>query len=386
MSKGGQTCRNCKVRHVRCDRQKPTCGRCLSSGKECIRLDREEALMLNLHSENQFASGASKRPRGPRSHFKSGRSLIELEHRALRLYLRDFIQPASTRQIGGLSECVRAWERSSRRSYLVDLALVATALAVYGKVKVNRAASRAGMSHYSRLLTLIQRQIELCSVSSEHEFDELLLCLFLMGRFETIMHDDLSEEMDSRIKFSHHDGVGLVLKLWTDECIDRSSVIVKLTRRGQLRSCLLRGNHVPDHLHGGAFFGEQDDELTYDKLFVRLINAHSTLLKMESTQDEPSNLTDHLNVEFEEIYQALQQWSDTLPAFKKHEWRRSSTDSGPPSTELYSFSSPADGSVWAQFFAAMLLLTVDRFRALQLYNRPISGERKKVMLVSCRHL
>lgn len=336
-----------------------------------------------MHSENHFASGKVKRPRGPRSSFKVGRATIELEHRAVQLYLRDFIQPADTKQTGGLSQCIRSWKQSGRQSALVDLAITSTALAVYANVKADSLAATAGLARYSSLLKSVKSEIERSNELTQDEFDALLLSMFLMGRFETTMHDKSSSQGDILASFSHHDGVAAVLKTWLERAdTSTASDIVKLTRRGQLRSCLLRKRSVPEYLHDGTIYGENGHDLQFDGLLVRLIDACSIVLEMSSNQSPPSQATDKLNVEIETIYAEFQDWSKTLPALTKHFYSGNSEGISDLAKEFYTSDHPADGSVWAHLFVLMLLVTNARFQALQLYGRSISKATEKVMFVS----
>lgn len=65
-----------------------------------------------IHTENSYASGETKRPRGPRSSLTVIRPHFDLSTRALNYYLQTHLQavgdvPNLTK---GLAECIVAWK------------------------------------------------------------------------------------------------------------------------------------------------------------------------------------------------------------------------------------------------------------------------------------
>lgn len=155
------------------------------------------------------------------------------------------------------------------------------ALAVYARTQSSSLAASEAFATYHRLLSLTQLEVVRPSPDA-HCIDACLLTIFLMGRCESVMHqlnEALSSESFGDIKsWSHHDGAMALLRFWHlhfREAADSS--IAKQTRRGILKSLLLRAKPVPKWLQGGRDFGEQTLELKYDGIFARLVNLRSAV-------------------------------------------------------------------------------------------------------------
>ncbi|KIV83612.1 hypothetical protein PV11_05625 [Exophiala sideris] len=67
MPNPSKACQTCKTRRVKCDETKPICNRCVKARRECFPLEAVKQASFLIHVENRYASGQTKRPRGPRS-------------------------------------------------------------------------------------------------------------------------------------------------------------------------------------------------------------------------------------------------------------------------------------------------------------------------------
>jgi hypothetical protein len=207
---------------------------------------------------------------------------LDLPTRALAYYLHYHLQTVTDgapNACGGLSECVTSWKASGRTSDMVDLALSTMALAVFGRTQRHPAAAVQASASYHRLLRLAGVRIggaDLTPSSLATTIDACLLTTFLMGRYEGTTYSPALWDADDPItalrSWSHHDGSMALLKIWADHHHHSGPVssIITHTRRGVLKSYLLRSLALPDWLCDGARFGETD--LEHDRVAVRTIN------------------------------------------------------------------------------------------------------------------
>jgi hypothetical protein len=99
----------------------------MKSRRVCLEANGADFL---IHTENSYASGKTKRPRGPRSSLTVMRPNFDLQTRALAYYLQFHLQglghvPNLTK---GLPECIFEWKVSRRSCDMVDLAVSSLAL------------------------------------------------------------------------------------------------------------------------------------------------------------------------------------------------------------------------------------------------------------------
>ncbi|RVX67753.1 hypothetical protein B0A52_07876 [Exophiala mesophila] len=197
---------------------------------------------------------------------------------ALGFYLNWYLRPRSSPAGSslGLLASLSAWVSSSK-SAMVDSAVSSMALATYSRVRHHILAATASSMTYQ--LTLRSAQNSISNLSAAN-IDACLMTIFLMSRYEDVFHRHWHSP--TGISFGsapHHDGATVILKTWVDKFRDSNppSTVIKYTRRGLLRSALLRHLAVPEWMVDGSVFGETGQDLAYDSIFVRLLNLRHQL-------------------------------------------------------------------------------------------------------------
>ncbi|KIW72099.1 hypothetical protein PV04_00319 [Phialophora macrospora] len=394
-------CRTCKVRRIKCDRGLPACHRCVKSRRVCVKA-RAKSGGLAIQVENRYASGVVKRPRGPRSSLLPALD-FDLQSRALVYYLNYHLHtPAEVQKlVGNVQNSVCQWASHTTNS-LIDLAISSMALAVFSRTQHHQAAATEAREKYNHLLRTAR--VGLPNLV-ERDVDAALLAIFLMSRYEDSMH--APEEVLSTTAFrsyGHHDGATAILKIWHEnslKIIQPASDIIKHSRRGIIRSCILRQMPVPAWLADGAHFGEYGLELEYDQLVVGVASIRhqfktlqrERLLHHHRSQEVYLRGRD-LNTEADALSQALQDWSTRLPSTWCPRRHLIPADVTLPrrhffSSIVYSYSSVAHAALWLNYFATMMLLNRVRLRILVLI-RPASddlaGEQQRQEEVCCSQI
>ena len=351
-----------------------------------------------IHSENAYASGQRKRPRGPRSNLaaKPDSSLsltihlpsVDLNTQATAYYLWYHLetpQVTSHSNTGLLGTLLPTWKVRSESSIL-DLAVSSMALATFSRTQHYPPAAVQATFKYHRLLQTVQETV---GFLNEDNIDNILLAIFFMGRYEDAIHQlgDTSPDVPfaKRVRsFSHHDGAMAVLKIWKDRfshCHPPSSII-KLSRRGLIRSTLLRNIAVPEWMRDGSVFGEHGLELEYDSINVRLTNLRQRLCSalsesqsyefaLPTQPDEPNPTITSLDTEAREIDEALQTWKSHFPSSWRYSRHTISNYKACPSSDfyssrVYSYTDLTRASVWSQYFASRMLTLRTRLQILRL--------------------
>jgi hypothetical protein len=327
-----------------------------------------------------------KRPRGPRSSLKTQRPHIDLRTQAVEYYLHYHLQaPRDVPKVeGGLSQCITAWKVSARSCAMVDLALSTMALAVYSRIKQYPAAATAALSIYHRLLQVVQARVAQLATSklNKHDIDSCLLSVSLMGRYEGATHrPDLlnsKESFSELLSWSHHDGALAILKAWND-CPSHKPVtyIIKQTRRGLIRSCLIRNLTLPDWMVDGTRFGEEGQELTFDHVLVRIVNLRHAAANLQQTDELLLFKAETIASDARELDIALEKWTCNIPMTcspKRHIISPGRhilpiRDQYPKehfySSTVYSYPKPENAGAWAHFFAVRMLINSTRLRVLE---------------------
>ncbi|TVY48516.1 hypothetical protein LCER1_G008544 [Lachnellula cervina] len=383
---------------------------CMKSGRTCQGMRRPGSV---VHSENSYASGNRKRPRGPRSTFAMDairnaktappqRALVDLKTEATGYYVHYYLQ--SLPNTLGISKSVPddfmpIW-LSKAGSGMLDLALSSMALAVFSQARQHTRAALDASTNYQQLLQTTRGTI---FSLNEGNIDAWLLAIFFMSRYEQVVHLPRQRHRTaiSAVNFQtfyHHDGALAILKTWKESlshCHPPTSII-KHTRRGMIRSALLRKLALPDWILDGAAFGEEGWELEYDYLSVRITNLRyqvSLLAKDTATRDTSPEFTSAaqaLNNEACEIDNGLKDWNSRFP----HAWsaqRHMLSDPPPlPTTFFYSStvltcSSVAYTAVWNQYYAMRMLHNSTHLKILSLcHPHPDAlGDTKRFECVSC---
>ncbi|RFU29749.1 hypothetical protein B7463_g6605, partial [Scytalidium lignicola] len=382
-----------------CDETKPICQRCTKSRRICVETIAAKQAVFSIHVENNYASGKSKRPRGPRSSLTLMSPHFDLQTRALAYYLQYHLQTSPDKTVpiilGGLSESVYSWKISGGTSHMVDLALSSMALSIYSRTQRNAlAATEASLSYY-RLLQVVREQIVQVEIQTlnEQNIDACLLAIFLMGRYEAAKHrPDPNSEISYRSSRSwyHHNGAMAILKVWNDNLSHNTpTTIIKQTRRGLVRSALLRNLPLPTWLLNGSRFGEHGIELEYDCIFVRIVKLHYSLSCLQQKNYLQTAKVEELNNEAQDLDKALRDWATQISSTSSCQ-QHIVAEPGPwpkrhfYSSTVYSYSSPWYAAVWTQYFAIRMLVNSTRLKTLELNStNPLNKSTYEQQRLEC---
>lgn len=250
----------------------------------------------------------------------------------------------------------------------MDLALLAMALAVYSRTQESLPAATDACSIYDRLLPLVHDRITRVSTLRQHDIDATLLAVFLMGRYEGVMHGHalcLQQPIQSSLGWSHHYGVMALLKLWNDNFSDEpATFIVKHTRRGSIRSSLLRGHSLPPWMIDGERFGEHGLDLEDDRIRVRIV-ALRRALSFLSTLEQSAEELKKIDTEAQELDEALREWAaKSLSTYTLHTLAASTTFPTKHfyTRTVYSYNNLGNAARCAQYFATRMILISTRVK------------------------
>lgn len=282
------------------------------------------------------------------------------------------------------SDCLgdRIFE-TKQPSPMIEVGVSSMALAIYSQSYRHHGAAIEASVKYQQLLKLAQ---VLLPQLDETNIDGCLLAVFIMSRYEAstgyMVGPDAafsSPSGSSTRSYSHHDGGMAILKVWR-HCPDRrrlpATESIKFTRRGMIKSAILRNLPLPGWIVDGGPFGEQGLELDYDGLIVRMVNLRprvSFLLRQEGDTTSPqlTSLAQELDQEAQDIDQALERWTSQVPSAWHYD-QHTLADSPHPwpkrhvySRKAYSYSSPAYAHLWNHYFAMRMLLNSTRLKILQ---------------------
>jgi hypothetical protein len=264
---------------------------------------------------------------------------------------------------------------------MVDLALSSTALAVYSRTQQHPSAATEASSRYYRLLRVAQERIAQLAIPTldERNIDACLLAVSLMGRYEGAAHrpDDLSskDSFTSLQSWSHHDGAMAILKVWNDNLSHNTATfIIKQTRRGLIKSSLLRNLPLPDWMLNGNRFGEYGLELDYDRIVGRIVNLHHASASLQQKNGLQISKAEKLNNEARELDKALQDWGAQIPSTCSYQQHILTKPDLCPrghfySSIVYSYPRPGYAAAWSQYFAVRMLINSTRLKVLEL-SRP----------------
>lgn len=304
--------------------------------------------------------------------------LVDLKTQALVYYLHFHLQTPT--DAPNLSKCVSDQFLSiwiPKAEYpLLDLSVSSMALAVFSRTQKHPAAALEASKEYHRLLQITQATIYSLDAKT---IDPCLLAIFFMGRYEDVLYRPSHPHKKTTLaatfqSFSHHDGALAILKAWKDKLshIQRATDVIKHSRRGLIRSAILRNLALPKWMLEGSSFGEYGLELEYDCILLRIINVRQRLFALleektgtSCTSYELASTAEGLNREAQDIDTALRDWAASFPATWRHQ-RYPLSDGHPwPTKFLYSYSNPAYAAVWNQHYAARMLINSTRLRILE---------------------
>lgn len=374
------------------------CQRCLRAGRQCHGWAGTTSSLV-VHSENAYASGHTKRPRGPRTVPSPGRkgslavsrSLPQsLECLAIGYYVHYHLQPPHL-PARGVSDCfLPVWQRKAD-STMLDLAIRSLALAVFSRTKRCPAAAVDAGRAYQELLKAMRISV---SPAGNIDFDTCLVTISFMSRYENAVHEFELAGRCSRTPWistvpscPHDDGALAMLRLWRTSGHPVSGAI-RHTRRSTIRSALLRALAVPLWLQDGSVFGESGDDLAYDSVLVRIAGLRQRLCRFswnQNSDDGPlhSDLQ-RLRNEVRYIDTAPAEWCTTFPPTR----RPQRYDYDPPEDaarspvgsygrRLPTYDSPAVACQWANYYATTMLIHSTLLRLLNICpSLPASEEQK----------
>ncbi|KAB8760603.1 hypothetical protein FH972_026595 [Carpinus fangiana] len=310
-----------------CDGTKPVCTNCTKSRRICIEINATKEPLV-IHVENTYASGALKRPRGPRSTVIVPQPQIDLLTKARAYYMQYHLQtPADVPKIlRGLADSIIQWKTSGNYCRMVDLAISTMSLAVFAQTQRHPKAALEASSNYGDLLRLAHISLPGLVIRS---VDCCLLAISLMCRYEGAMHG--SEDVSTRKAL-------LSLKSWGH--YDGAMVILKI-----------------------CDFGEDGHELEYDGVVVRTINLHHTVANLKSTLLQSNLQIKSLAMEAIDLDEALQAWAAQIAApWSSRCQHMLLAKHGPWPTQhfysstVYSYRTAGNASAWSQYFALRMLL------------------------------
>ena len=270
---------------------------------------------------------------------------------------------------------------------MVDLALSSMALAVFSRTQRHPPAATEASSKYQSLLRLAQERIAQLRSSSldARDFDACLLTISLMGRYEGVIYHPgnnpaLKYSFLSSSIWSHHNGAMAILRFWYDH-VNRTpaTTLIRDTRRGLIRSSLLRNIKIPDWMLDGSIFGEHDLERDYDLIFVRTVNLQYASASLQHEECPHITEIERLSNEADELEKALRSWVSWFPdkwSYQQHILKDLDPQPNTPfySPVVYSYSSPGYGAVWNQSFALGMLINRIHLKILGLTHLQQMGD------------
>jgi hypothetical protein len=251
------------------------------------------------------------------------------------------------------------------------------ALAVFSNTQNHPPAAIEASAKYHQLLRKTQKTI---LTLNEETVDICLLSIFFMARYEQAAHEFDFLNIVAIPSFSHHDGALAILKIWKDHLSHRhpATEIIKHSRRGMIRSALLRKMSLPEWVQDGTAFGEQGLELEYDRISIRIANLRHQVAKLLQEVDnlqpnshEVTAASEELNKEARDIDTALQEWMAQFPTEWSPRQHTLSSTYDLPSRDFYSsiafsYSRPAYAAPWNHYYAMRLLVNSTRLRIINM--------------------
>ena len=294
---------------------------------------------------------------------------IDLQSRALLHYLDEHLRtrPQRLNLTDGLMQSVSLW-MTQAKCPMVDLAISSMALAVYSRTQRYPPAATEALVKYQKLLQLTQSIIPCLN---ETNIDSCLLTIFLMSRYEGVVHTPGNgiPIIASLSVFSHHDGAMAVLKNWKNKRYTApTSDIVKHSRRGIIKSAILRSISIPEWMKDGAVFGEEGTQLTYDKILVRLLNLRYDIFSLLRTGTNyiPDTVED-LTTQLLSLDLELEEWKDQFP--KSWKYTKHALPSSIPlptdhffSRDIYTYPTLTAALHHTQYFWTRMLLISTQLR------------------------
>jgi hypothetical protein len=401
MPSPSQGCQTCKARRIKvglrtelsrlmlntpqCDKTKPVCQRCAKSRRVCLDSDTYKQLNFSIHLENRYASGISKRPRGPRSSLTTVRPRFDLQSQALTYYVNYHLYPH--KDIPDISsclpECILAWKASGRSCDMVELALNCLAFAIFSRIQHHTVAAAEASSRYHRLISILQARVTKLTVNNcyKQDIEACILTILIMGRYESAVYGVAqsavlrSAESQSRNPFTlplrwvHLDGAMAILKTWKGR--NSTTPLLKSARNALMRTCILRNQALPEGMVDGSRFGERSLALDYDRIVVQIVQLRSDITKLRPKRNRSTYTAklDEIDEAAKQLDDRLQKWSLQMPSkwmYQKHALEAPGYFPRKHfySPEVYSYRTPAYTVPWNHYFASRMLIKNLRLKVL----------------------
>ncbi|KAF2094429.1 hypothetical protein NA57DRAFT_46353 [Rhizodiscina lignyota] len=390
-------CEPCRTRRVKCDETQPVCKRCARTCTACY--GARQAFSM-VHTENPYASGRKKRPRGPRSTKEVGlatkldciltRSPFDLQTEAVAFYVHYYLQGKGDAPplVQSAMDDVELTLSSKAPCQVLYLAVSTLALAVFSRVRQHPQAASEASIKYQQLLQALQVRLR---ALDQNNIDTCLLANFFMSMYEDSLHrpDPTTKTATSRTLRSlpHQEGALAILKFWRDHLSTKqpATKVIKHTRRSAIKRALVGNFALPEWIVDGASFGEQGLELEYDSILARISNARHALSRiikqMNNLQPASTDQASTLKIlysETQDIDRALQDWKIRFPSAwsaRRHTLPGSQSSSTEffYSSSIHSHESPACAAVWLRYYSSRMLVNSTCLTILELLEPDTGG-------------
>lgn len=384
----------CKpLTRMQCDETQPICQRCSKSKRQCsgVRSNNDSI----VHIENDFASGSRKRPRGPRRRSPAPLSIklvVDLKAQAILYYLHNHVQPLHDAPSisKSVEDDIETIYKSRPNCPTTQLAISVIALVLFGKTQNQPQAIVDACVGYQKLLQDIQNSI---SSPENCDIEACLLAIFCMGRYEDTVHsiEQPITPMWALRSASHHDGALAVLKAFRNRkgsTMQNIPDIVKHTRRGMIKSAIMRNRNLPDWILEGKDFGEEGLELENDGLLIKLVDLRQRLCSLRDDQEKGTYEIAQEAAEIAKKAQALDLEMCSWPTHFPSTWLRKEHILPPKfgvrdsPRKVYSYQSFAYASIWTKHYAARILVNTLLIQSLHLAypSRPTSQTKEQISM------
>lgn len=202
-----------------------------------------------------------------------------------------------------------------------------------------------------------------------------------MGRYEDTMHalNQPITNVWALRSASHHDGALVVLKAFKDRQSSSKRPIpdiVKHTRRGMIKSALMRNKSLPEWIINGRDFGEEGLEAEYDSIIVRLVDIRHRLFAL-GKDDEGCQANDRTKLASELVQESqdLETNISTYPSRFPSNWIRQMhilpVESGVRNSPqiVYGYQNLSYASIWSRYYATRILINSTFISCLRILHR-----------------
>lgn len=274
---------------------------------------------------------------------------------------------------------------------MVDLALLAMALAIFAKSQHHEPAATEASKRYCGVLKVAQEKVARLSSSTldEHDIDSCLLAVSLMSRYELAAHHPGVYD-SSMQSCSHYNGALAILKVWFDRLRDKSpTFIIKLTRRELIKSAIIRNRKLPDWLLDGTQFGEHDEDLGYYRIVSRLCKLNYAFKSLQQHYPRLGEV-DELDIEARKLDKMLQDWAAHVPVTcspQRHSITQPKLGPLPRkhfySSTVYIYPKNGNAAAWCQYYAVRMLVNSIRVGILGMsLEPPMEYKRQRLDRIS----